>query len=318
MKNCIALLVLVLVFAGCSFSKKDDVPEDKLAAISSSKYDALKNAVMNETPEQVSIFLSKIDIDLSDDQVNEIFDIVVNRGNADVYTLLERREVFSSLMHSGEFIFRQRAMNLDIRGALIIQLSSSMADITSFKLKACSEVLSTVFFLRWAQARMLEQDAVSIAGILADKKCRNVDSKLLSYIFRNELAFLYLNSSSSLYLMAELAIIHEVSRKSYLSGRFAWGHLMISPLLVLANLPESIVNREQLAAIMGRMHVALEASFDIAYYVVARSGSYRVGRFSNKVELVSLEDALISELVQQNADFVFDRNIPVDQDIKLP
>ncbi|UXR64860.1 hypothetical protein EZJ49_01140 [Bdellovibrio bacteriovorus] len=64
--------------------------------------------------------------------------------------------------------------------------------------------------------------------------------------------------------------------------------------------------------------IELEASSDIAYYVVARSGSYRVGRFSNTVELVSLEETLISELVQQNADFIFDRTIPVDQDIRLP
>lgn len=317
MKKCISLLMVTLSLAGCSFSKKEEVAQGNTVVTLSSEYSRLKEIVKNESPTAVSAYLDEVQVDLTMEQESELFDLVVNRGSSDVFVLLAKRHAFNSVMARGDFVFRQRAMNLDIRGSLIALLSASLEDTKSLEVKGCAEVLSAVFFLRWAQTRVL-QHGFSISDVLENKNCRSVDSKLLSYLFRNELAFLYLNSGSSLDMLEKLASLHEISRKSYLTGSFTWGQLMISPILILRSLPEGSSNQQQLASVYDKIRSGLEASSDIAYYVVARSGSYRVGRLSNPVELVSLEEALISELVQQNADFVFDRAIPVDQDIKLP
>ncbi|CAE78569.1 hypothetical protein AB1A81_02760 [Bdellovibrio bacteriovorus] len=312
------LVSLLLMFCvGCSFAKDDSATYHQENLNTNVEYLSLKQLVKVGTVLDLVNFLNTTQFRMNEEQEKELFEASVNRGSAEIFANLMRRGSFKSVFSNGSFVLSQKKMNLDIRAVLTSHLFSELLNTGERKSMTCSEVLTQVFFLRWANVGTASQLQKLGLEKTAESDCAQIDPKLVGYLYRNELAFLYLNSQSTPELFAKLVHIKKVDRRSYLVGNFSWGQLLISPIMVLNSLPGRI-DDELLKSLSKDLESSLEESADVAYYVLARSGAYRVGRLSNKLELVSLEENLISELIQQNAEFVFDRHVPVDQDIKLP
>lgn len=323
------LILFNLFILGCSFAK-DPGQEYKNSAVISETEKQLLETVRQGSPKEVAEFLRFVK---SDSLRREIllFEIAVKRGNYEVFSQLLQKGIFKKAFESGKFIQLQKKMNLDIRASITSQIT---ADFESFLMDAkketsflhnkilsgqtsCASFVSKVFFLKWAQSELIAKNEEFLAESIKSANCLAVDDGFAAFLLRNELAYQYLKRPTSLRLLTEFLSAAKVSRMHFLAADFSWGELMISPLLVLRQI-ENESNKSVIESLNQNLRTLMGADGDIAYYLISKSGAYRVGHFSNLVELVSLEDHLIAETIQQNADFIFDRYVPVDQDIKLP
>lgn len=328
------ILVFVSIFFlfGCSFSKDGTARNSLSPEMSkSAMYQRLKELIKHKSLREI-IESEELKFNgLADDQKVMLFEIAVGRGDQEVFSVLLKRGFFESVFLNGYFIKSQKKMNLDIRAAVNTYLSSDVVSLVSAiksnpkalkiaidqKLRTCSGIWSQVLFLRWGDSELLRDSEKIILSSIADAKCRSLDKNLGSYFFRNELSFLYLRKLNSFLVLNELLDSFSSSSSKYLAGKYPGGTLLISPLMILSRLPHEAQAEDKRRVIL-KIQDDLFGREDVAYYLISRSGAYRYGSFSRPTDIVLLDEHLIDQVVDENADFVFEKYVPVDQDIRVP